>query len=378
MREVLIKMPVGLVVMKWDERVGTEILAKYPEEIIVTDKTLMQVYSTHEYSGDSGMISLMVGSLNIASYYTGPEKGYYVLLLLNLDDDPDSYEGGLIDVSRIILQNLEEEAYLSMIPSLFQRLSIYPTLNDEQRIAITYQDEIKRMIISRLREEGVVSKSELMVWLKDKYKQGFVDLEGVLTELIKRELVKEASVKGMPSELIFLTHDIMMLRTPPVQLLKDPADRGLPAQLAEDYRVEVKKFFQNYNPSEQDNLRVIDIIVNPQVYETLKLLRNAIVTKNDLEKLKKKGVEDVDEVLKMLWESQMIQVFQDDSNNEYYALLSDFYVNLIFPKYLLNIIKAEYEKKSKAEQVLVEYLNVLEDTYLESKSVTKTKAKAKE
>jgi len=25
-------MPVGLVVMKWDERVGTEILAKYPEE----------------------------------------------------------------------------------------------------------------------------------------------------------------------------------------------------------------------------------------------------------------------------------------------------------------------------------------------------------
>ncbi len=375
MREVLIKMPVGLVVMKWDERVGTEILAKYPEEIIVTDKTLMQVYSTHEYSGDSGMISLMVGSLNIASYYTGPEKGYYVLLLLNLDDDPDSYEGGLIDVSRIILQNLEEEAYLSMIPSLFQRLSIYPTLNDEQRIAITYQDEIKRMIISRLREEGVVSKSELMVWLKDKYKQGFVDLEGVLTELIKRELVKEASVKGMPSELIFLTHDIMMLRTPPVQLLKDPADRGLPAQLAEDYRVEVKKFFQNYKPSEQDNLRVIDIIVNPQVYETLKLLRNAIVTKNDLEKLKKKGVEDIDDVLKMLWESQMIQVFQDDSNNEYYALLSDFYVNLIFPKYLLNIIKAEYEKKSKAEQVLVEYLNVLEDTYLESKSVTKVKAK---
>jgi hypothetical protein len=74
-------MPVGLVVMRWDERIGTEILAKYPEEINITDKTLMQVYSTHEYSGESGMISLMVGSLNIASYYTGPEKGYYILVL---------------------------------------------------------------------------------------------------------------------------------------------------------------------------------------------------------------------------------------------------------------------------------------------------------
>jgi hypothetical protein len=364
--------PVGLVVMKWDERVGTEILAKYPEEIVITDKTLMQVYSTHEYSGESGMISLMVGSLNIASYYTGPEKGYYILMLLNLDDDPDAYEGGLADTSRIILQNLEDDAYLKLVPSLFRRLSVYPTLNTEQRLAMTYQDEIKRMIINRLREEGTVSKSELMVWLKDRYKQGFVDLEGVLIELIKREIIKETSVKGMPSELIFLTNDILMLRVPPVKLLKDPGDKGLPSKLASDYRTETKKYFQNYRPSEQDNLRLIDNIINPQVYETLRLLRTAIVTKNDLEKLKKKGVDDIDEVLKMLWETQMIQVFQDDRNNEYYALLSDFYVDKIFPKYLLNVIKAEYEKKSKADQVLVEYLNILENTYLNLKSTVKS------
>ncbi|GAJ05341.1 unnamed protein product, partial [marine sediment metagenome] len=169
-------MPIGLVVMKWDERVGTEILAKYPEEILITDKTLMQVYSTHEYSGESGMISLMVGSLNIASYYMGPEKGYYILLLLNLDDDPDAYEGGLIDTSRIVLQNLEDDAFIQLVPSLFRRVSMYPTLNEEQRLVITYLDDIKRMIINRLREEGVVSKSEIMIWLKDRYKQGFVDL----------------------------------------------------------------------------------------------------------------------------------------------------------------------------------------------------------
>jgi hypothetical protein len=238
---------------------------------------------------------------------------------------------------------------------------------------MTYQDEIKRMIINRLREEGLVSKSELMVWLKDRYKQGFVDLEGVLNELIKREIIKEASVKGMPSELIFLTNDILMMRVPPVKLLQDPASKGLPLQLVEDYRAETKKFFQNYRPSENDNLTVIDVLINPQVYETLRLLRTAIVTRNDLEKLKKKGVDDIDEVLKILWESQMIQVFQDDRNNEYYALISDFYVKLIFPKYLINIIKQEYEKKSKADQVLIEYLNVLENTYLTLKA-----AKSKE
>ncbi len=370
-------MPVGLVVMRWDERVGTEILAKHPEEINVTDKTLMQVYSTHEYSGESGMISLMIGSLNIASYYTGPDKGFYILLLLSLDDDPDSYEGGLIDISRIILQNMADDAYVSMIPTLFRRLSVYPTLNNEQRLAITYQDEIKRMILNRLRDEGVVSKSELMVWLKDQYKQGFVDLEGVLIELVKREIVKETSVKGMPSELIFLIQDVVALRVPPVKMLDDPASRGLPAQLVEDYKIEVKKFFQNYRPTEGDNLRIIDILINPQVYETLKLLRTAIVTKNDLEKLRKKGVDDLDNVLKMLWDTQMIQVFQDERNNEYYALLSDFHMNLIFPKYLLNIIRKVYDQKSKANQVLIEYLTVLENSYSDIKAAAKAEAKAK-
>ena len=359
--------------MKWDERVGTEILAKYPEEINVTNKTLIQVYSTHEYSGESGMVSLMVGPLNIASYYTGPEKGYYILLLLNLDDDADAYEGGLIDVSRIILQNLEDDAYMKMVPSLFRRLSVYPTLNDEQRLALTYQDEIKRMILNRLREEGVVSKSELMVWLKDRYKQGFVDLEGLLIELIKRELIKETSVKGMPSELIFLTSDILILRIPPITLLRNPVEKGLPPQLVEDYQIECKKFFQNYRPTDGDNLRIIDLVIDPQIYETLRLLRTAIVTRNDLEKLKKKGVEDIDDVLKKIWDNQMIQVFQDDRQNEYYTLLTDFSLEKIFPKYLLNIIKKEYDQKSKSDQVLIEYLNVLEDTYMDIKAAKKPK-----
>ena len=119
-------MPIGMVVMKWDDRVGAETLSKYPDELAITDKTLMQVYSTHEYSGETGMISLMVGSLNIASYYTGTENSIYLLLLLNLDEDPDSYEGVLADVSRSILQNLDDDVFLQMIPALFQRLSVYP------------------------------------------------------------------------------------------------------------------------------------------------------------------------------------------------------------------------------------------------------------
>jgi len=371
-------MPVGLLVMRWDERVGTEITAKFPEEINMSEGTLMQIYSTHEYSGEAGMISLMVGSLNIASYYTGPEKQMYIILLLSLDDDPDTFEGGLADIARIIIQNTSDDSYISMIPSLYRRLSVYPSLNQEQLLAITYQDEIKRMIINRLRDEGVVTKSELNVWLKDKYRYGFIDIDAILFELVKREMIKETSVKGMPSEIIFLINDLLTIRVPPMKLLKNPVANGLPESLVEEYEAAVRNFFISYRPSEEDTLNIVELFVNPQVYETLRLLRTLIATKNVLEKLRKKGVDDIDGVLKLLWDNNLVQVFRDSKNIEYYALCSDIFFSLVYPKYIANTIIQEYEVKSKTEKVLIEYLNVLEDTYYNIKEQKKAKIKSEE
>ena len=361
-------MPIGLVIMRWDIKVSTEILAKYPEELIISEETLMQIYAAHEYTGEPGMISLLVGPLNIASYYTGREKPLYIIMLLNLDEDADAYEGGLSDISRVIFQNFEDNAYLEMIPFLFQRLSTYPHLNEEQSLGITYLDSVNRLIIERLREEGVITKSELKIWLKDTYREGFFDVDAILMELIKKEIIKETSVKGMPSELIFLINDLLMIRRPPIKLLKNPDERGLPEKFIEEYNVAVRNFFQKYHPSEEDNLKILDeIIADPQVYEILKLLRISIVTKNVLEKLRKKGVDDIDGGLKKLWDNQMIHVFQDAKGNEYYALLTDFHNSLFYPKYMLNIIIHQYGVKSKSNGVLIEYLNVLDDNYRTTK-----------
>lgn len=359
--------------MRWNEKIGTEILVKYPEDIILTKKTLMQVYSTHEYTGEPGMISLLVSNLNIASYYTGPERNLYTLLLLTLDEDPDTYEGGLVDASQVILLNFDDDSYIQMIPSLFRHISIFPTLNEEQQLAMIYQNEFNRNIINRLREEGVISKSELMIWLKDVYEKGSIAIDSVLMDLIKKEIIKEGTVKGIPYEQIFLIKDLMMIRRPPINLLKNLSERGLPPKLANDYQTSVKIFFQDYRPSEEDNIKIINALTNPQVYETIRLLRIAIVTRKELQKLTKKGVDDIAGVLKILWDCRLILVFQDGNGKEYYALLSDFYLSLVFPKYLLNIIKTDYENKSKADPVLIECLNVLETEYLSLKSKTNSK-----
>ncbi|MFX0020721.1 MAG: hypothetical protein ACFE9S_00225 [Candidatus Hermodarchaeota archaeon] len=361
------KKPLGILFMKWDEKIGTEILAKYPEAINITPKSLMQVYSTHEYSGEKGVITLITESLNILSYYTGAEKGYYLVLLLNLDDDPDFYEAGIVEIARVILENLKDESYLRLLPSLFQRLSVYPSLSGEEILIYHYQNGVKRAIINALRDDGIISKSELMIWLKDRYTESFFDIDAILMDLIKMEIIKVGSIKGVPSELIFFINDLFTLRTPPTILLDDPMNRGLPSQFVKEYQEKVRAFFQDYKPTEEDNIKLVDILIDPQVYETLKLLRIAIVTKQDLEKLRKKGVHDINRVLKLLWDNKMIIVFNDKMNNEYYALLTDVYVDFIFPKYLLSAVKTAYEQKSRVKKVLFEYLQILEDAYFELK-----------
>jgi hypothetical protein len=367
-------MPVGLIFMEWDDRIGAKILTSAPEEIKLNDKTMLQIISTHEYSGETGMISFFVGSLNIASYYTGPDTKKYLILLLNLEEDPDAYEGGLSDVSRIVLQNLEDGSYLGMVSSLYKRLSAYPTLNFEQSLAFLYQDELNRLIINRLRDEGVFTKSELSVWLKDLYRKRVMDIDGFIMGLNRREILKEATIKGISSELIFLTNDIMMMRKPPLDLLRKPLEKGLPERFVEEYREEVRKYFLTYRPSEDDNLKMLGLLTDPEVYEVLKLLRITTPTKDALVKLKEKGVEDLDGALKKLWDSQMFLVFQDTNGLEFYALKTDFHVSLMFPKYIVNTIIHQFEVKSKVNKVLIEYLSVLEDSYYALKAPKKSAA----
>jgi len=371
-------MPTGLVVMHWDERVGVEIIGSYPEEATVQEKTLMQLYSQHEFTGEAGMVSITAGAVNLASYYTGPESAIYVILILTIEEDADIYEEGLVEIARQILLHVDDPTGMNAIlPPLFQRLSVYPTLQEEQRYAMILSSDIKRMILNRLREEAVISKSEIAIWLKDQYRESFVDLESILVSMIKQGLIKIASVKGLSSDLVFLTEDIMTLRIPPKELLHDPVDHHLPSSLASSYRTEVRNFFSQFKPSEADAMEIIEkILLDPSCYEVLKLLREAMVTRNDLEKLRKKGVDDVDRVLKAFWEVKMISVFQDDKSNEYFCLTSDFYIGRFYPRYCLDTIRNQYRTKSQNSNALLKALDLLKEEYsLQIKAIKASLAK---
>jgi hypothetical protein len=124
-------------------------------------------------------------------------------------------------------------------------------------------------------------------------------------------------------------------------------------------------------------LKIITLLTDPQLYEILKLLRTSIVSRNSLEKLRKKGVEDLDGGIKKLLDYEIIKIFQTGQGIELYTLISDVDISLVYPRYILNTILHQYDVKSKSNGVLIEYLNVLEDTYRPYKPKEKTKEKSK-
>ena len=220
----------GFIVMKWSDRSGVETLGKFRADLDISDKTLLQVFSTHEYSKQLGMVSLTIEGSNIASYYFSKEKETYLVLLLDEDEEADSFEEGLVEVSRVILANYETGQYHVLLPSLYQLLANYPSLKTEQQLAIIYLDEIKRKAIQRLREEGAVTRSELEVWLKDIFHGKYLDIDGVIHSLLKAGLVKGATVLEMP-DVLFLTRDIAVFRTPPADHFAKCTNRGCPMSL---------------------------------------------------------------------------------------------------------------------------------------------------
>ena len=357
------KMPVGLIFMKWNELAGNEILAKYPEQVDITERNLMQIFNTHDLTGEKGIISLMVGTINIISWYSGPESNFCVILLLSLDDDPDDYEEALIELSQIIFEHLEEKAYIELFPKLFKKITAYPFLTSEQKIALMYSNKIKRSILDRLRDEGVILKADLDNWLQEQYSQDYGDLDTILFDLIQKGLIEIISVKNERSLLIFLVKDIIMFKVPPFNLLNNSSESGLPDKLHKSYKIDIENYFKDYVISEEQNLRITEYLLNPDIYKIFNFLREGAKTKDNLMNLKEQGVEDFKSTLELLKKLKMIKTYIDGDGTEYNIIISDFFIDFYLPKYILKLLKTDYDNNLKSNEVLLKYLDLLESTH---------------
>jgi hypothetical protein len=102
-------MTFGLLALKWNERSGIEIVSKYPEDVDskLSKRDLFQIYNMHQYNqGKEGMVSLTLNSINFISYYSGEDSGYYIVLVLNILENPEDFEEILEELAHEVIERM--------------------------------------------------------------------------------------------------------------------------------------------------------------------------------------------------------------------------------------------------------------------------------
>jgi len=358
----------GIALLKWDRKYGLRVEASYPDSLEIDDQIVKQVYTNHEFEEEAGFLSISISELNIASYYTG-SSDYYFVALLSIDEIPEDYEDILTDTVRLVMSNIKGRRYREDLPFYFQNIQTYPNMSKEQKLALILLDPIKKMIIDRLIEDGTVTKSELSAWLKDKFGQDYIDLDSIINSLLRNRILREETLEEMTSSSIFLIGDIFVSRVPPkASIMFVKGMKSLEPKVIKNYFDDVSTFFEKYSPNPEDQEEILKIITNMDCYQLINRLRTAPLSQNSKIYAKIYGeMKDFNTVLKRLWDAQVISVLKDKKGVEQLFLRSDIAIRYVFPEYLINKIRAVYHEGSKAENILIEYLRILQDRYYDFK-----------
>ena len=163
----------------------------------------MQLYSQHEYTGKIGFVVVNSLGNNVASYYLGPELGIYIILILGMDEEAEIFETGLVDIADQIVSQSEPAAIQPLLPSILQRLIVYPNMNEEQKLGRVLTCPVQNMILNRLRIDLIVPQSDIENWVRDEYKGKFINIESEIFNLAKQGFVKIAGVEDLEIEYSF-------------------------------------------------------------------------------------------------------------------------------------------------------------------------------
>ncbi|MHA1821800.1 MAG: hypothetical protein ACTSU2_05255 [Promethearchaeota archaeon] len=123
-------MPLGILVLKWDNEIGPVLISSYPNSLKVPNNLLTQIYSAHRYSSlKPGFSSLTLKNNKVVSFFSGlgenhiEVENYIVALLLRRDESVSSYRKILNKIAAEILANIENKKYKKLIPKLYEDLS---------------------------------------------------------------------------------------------------------------------------------------------------------------------------------------------------------------------------------------------------------------
>jgi hypothetical protein len=357
------KMPAGMVVIGWNDRVGTIMKAKYPEDIELSPDLAMKIYGSHVLgeAREAGFISMKVGELNIASYFGGIEVNHFVSVILTSEEEAPEFESALTRVAAEIFTKLEKDKFKKELPSLYRHLATFPTFTEEQRLAFIYADPKTRAALGYLNEVGSTSKEELVDVLRDRLDLKTISVEAVIQPLVRAGLGVVEWVEGVPSECVFLIEDAMPVVVPPADLVKRAQVGTLPE--SKKYLKAVRTLFTSEKAilDENQQISIAEMLVDPDAYEVVKILRDDVLDAKTVASKADVSEEVMGDILKKLRRVKL--VLQDKKAGLF--LLADPTVVTAYPEHLITTSITRYNKRDVLPRQAARHLSLLRDHFKE-------------
>ncbi|GAB4324424.1 MAG: hypothetical protein Kow0069_29980 [Promethearchaeota archaeon] len=120
-------MPLGLVLIKWDNEIGPVLLMAAPPSFKPTDNLLTRVYSAHRYQSLApGHTILTLKSKKVVSFFSGMGENfvgvpnYVVALVIRRDERTQTFLPWLEEKAKTVLENVKNEKYKKLLPKLYK------------------------------------------------------------------------------------------------------------------------------------------------------------------------------------------------------------------------------------------------------------------
>jgi hypothetical protein len=381
-------MPHGLSVCRWDDKVGLRIVGVYPRNLGVSEDDMLRVFTAHAMGKpEAGFLTMTLEGTNlaVASFYTGILRGrdqFCIMLFMELDEEPRSFEEGLTLASSEIVENIGEPEFVEYLGEVFEKLKRMVELSVEQRLAKVFVDHETRLLMHKLARGGIPAE-ELREWLELQTGKHYPDLGLVTLPLLRSGLVEEDWINAVSDNCVFLVNDLLGARFPPEQVIKLAKGGGLNKEQFRELEIRVKSFFEGYQWTEEDTIMMGQLLLDPDIYDVTKTLRRKITHKSELAGVVEKET-SLDNVLRRLEQAQVITKFGENAievaanDDPLIVLIADVHFESFFPEFLVLRIQERLEAKDIHPDIAKRHLELLSETYMRMREKMKERKKRKE
>ncbi|MFX1363631.1 MAG: hypothetical protein ACFFCE_09525 [Promethearchaeota archaeon] len=373
-------MPHGFIITEWTEDQGLIVKLSHPENLNIDLDDMMRIFYAHiTGAGAAGnvLVRLEKSRSNVSSYFTGLDSDMPVMinLMLDLGEDPEMFGETVIkEINNDILNYLRQlSTNISQSYEIVKKIRLYlkntlvlldrlKNLSKEQRLAQIYTSEKARTILEALQERPL-SRRELQGAIEDKLNKIVTNIEFILDPFVKTGLITQDWVEGNTDITLFLLSDFTIFRTPSIKLVED-AKKNIPtSELAYKYLDEVKNYFKDYKPTPEDNLKIAQIIMNPDNYDFITLFRERAYPLNKIPKAPGQSIDEIGSFLKDLEKDKIITLISDNKDTLWVFLLTDIVVHTFYPEYMIENIRKKRIEGTIDKNVAISHLEFLEKAY---------------